>query len=180
MVCRSFSPIHLGAAFSTAMEPNWPPAAIDRKLCALASVPQCTQATINFDAVTLFADHNQEKMRDVQRHYGSQVRIRFNQPNCIFTLESRSPDLSVQEVMKQVWTGVASGVLRAACAIRSKRARPVSIICRAPRKARMNSPTPVLPLRFAVIGCGSVARAQHIPNIVKSSANDASHLCRPR
>lgn len=60
-----------------------------------------TQATINFDAVTLFADHNQEKMRDVQRHYGSQVRIRFHQPNCLFTLESRSPDLSVQDVMKQ-------------------------------------------------------------------------------
>jgi hypothetical protein len=59
------------------------------------------QATINFDAVTLFADHNQEKMRDVQRHYGGKVRIRFNQPNCLFTLESRSVDLSVADVMRQ-------------------------------------------------------------------------------
>jgi Carbon-nitrogen hydrolase len=58
-------------------------------------------ATVNFDAVTLFADQNQEKMRDVERHYGGDVRIRFNQPNCIFTLESRSADLSVSEVMRQ-------------------------------------------------------------------------------
>ena len=58
-------------------------------------------ATVNFDAVTLFADQNQEKMRDVERHYGRDVRIRFNQPNCIFTLESRSADLSVDEVMRQ-------------------------------------------------------------------------------
>lgn len=58
-------------------------------------------ATINFDAVTLFADHNQEKMRDVARHYGSKVRIRFNQSSCLFTLESRSADLSVQEIMRQ-------------------------------------------------------------------------------
>jgi len=60
-----------------------------------------TLATINFDAVTLFADFNQEKMRDVQRHYGEKVRIRFNQSNCLFTLESRSADLSVQEIMRQ-------------------------------------------------------------------------------
>lgn len=58
-------------------------------------------ATINFDAVTLFADFNQDRMRDVERHYGRQVRIRFNQHNCVFTLESRSPELSVQEVMRQ-------------------------------------------------------------------------------
>jgi len=58
-------------------------------------------ATINFDAVTLFADLNQEKMRDVERHYGGDVRIRFNQPNCLFTLESRSANLSVDEVMCQ-------------------------------------------------------------------------------
>lgn len=59
------------------------------------------QATINFDSVTLFADLNQQKMRDVQRHYGRGVRIRFDQPNCLFTLESRSVDLSVSEVMHQ-------------------------------------------------------------------------------
>jgi hypothetical protein len=58
-------------------------------------------ATVNFDAVTLFADHNQEKMRDVARHYGRDVRIRFNQHNCLFTLESRSADLPVDEVMRQ-------------------------------------------------------------------------------
>lgn len=59
------------------------------------------QATVNFDAVALFADQNQEKLRDVQRHYGSKVRIRFNQPNCLFMLESRSQDLSVAEVVRQ-------------------------------------------------------------------------------
>jgi len=59
------------------------------------------QATINFDAVTLFADYNQDKMRDVQRHYGRKVRIRFSQPDCIFTLESRSLDLSVNDIMRE-------------------------------------------------------------------------------
>lgn len=59
------------------------------------------QATINFDAVTLFADFNQDRMAEVQQRYGKQVRIRFDQPNCIFTLESRSADLSVAEVMRE-------------------------------------------------------------------------------
>lgn len=58
-------------------------------------------ATINFDAVTLFADYNQEKMNDIARHYGRDVRIRFSQDNCTFTLESRSADLSTEEIMKQ-------------------------------------------------------------------------------
>jgi Carbon-nitrogen hydrolase len=58
-------------------------------------------ATINFDAVTLFADHNQEKMRDIARHYGRDVRIRFNQENCLFTLESRSADISVKEIVNE-------------------------------------------------------------------------------
>lgn len=59
------------------------------------------QATINFDAVTLFADFNQSKIADVQRHYGAKVRVRFDQPNCNFLLESRSPDLSVTEIMRE-------------------------------------------------------------------------------
>jgi predicted amidohydrolase len=59
------------------------------------------QATINFDAVSLFADFNQEKIQDVQRHYGNKVRIRFDQPNCVFFLESRSADLSINEIMRQ-------------------------------------------------------------------------------
>lgn len=59
------------------------------------------QATINFDAVTLFADFNQQKLAAVQQHYGANVRIRFDQPNCTFFLESRSPDLSVADMMRE-------------------------------------------------------------------------------
>lgn len=58
-------------------------------------------ATLNFNSVTLFADHNQDRMRDVQRHYGRKVLVRFDQHNCIFTLESRCADLSVEEVMRE-------------------------------------------------------------------------------
>ena len=59
------------------------------------------QATINFNAVTLFADFNQERLRDVQQHYGTRVRVRFDQSNCTFFLESRSPDLSIHDIMQQ-------------------------------------------------------------------------------
>ena len=59
------------------------------------------QATINFDAVTLFADFNQDKIADVQRHYQEKVRVRFDQSNCIFLLESRSRDLSIADVMRE-------------------------------------------------------------------------------
>lgn len=59
------------------------------------------QATINFNAVSLFADLNQEKILDVQLHYGNKVRVRFDQSNCLFFLESRSADLSIHEIMRQ-------------------------------------------------------------------------------
>lgn len=62
---------------------------------------QMQLATINFDAVSLFADFNQSKMRDIQKHYGQKVRIRFDQANCNFFLESRSPELSIVEVMRE-------------------------------------------------------------------------------
>jgi hypothetical protein len=59
------------------------------------------QATINFDAVSLFADVNAEKIQALQRHYGLKVRVRFDQPNCLFFVESRSIDLSVGEIMRE-------------------------------------------------------------------------------
>src|SRR5579875_2694177 len=40
----------------------------------------------------------------------------------------------------------------------------------------MPTPDPTRPLRFAVIGCGSVARAQHIPNIAASPRMEL-HTC---
>lgn len=57
--------------------------------------------TINFDAITLFADFNQQKIYDIQSRYGCRVRVRFDQPNCTFTLESRCADLCVKDVMKE-------------------------------------------------------------------------------
>jgi hypothetical protein len=59
------------------------------------------QATINFDAVSLFADFNQEKIQDVRRHYGNKVSVRFDQSNCLFVLESRSADLSIKDAIKE-------------------------------------------------------------------------------
>ena len=58
-------------------------------------------ATVNFDRAVLFGNHNQEKIVDVQRAYGGQVQVTFDQPNCTYFLESRSPDVSVQEVIKR-------------------------------------------------------------------------------
>ena len=40
-------------------------------------------------------------MRDIQGRYGSKVRVRFDQPSCVFLLESRSPDLTVAELMRE-------------------------------------------------------------------------------
>lgn len=59
------------------------------------------QATINFNAVSLFADFNGEKIEAVQRHYGPKVCVRFDQSNCLFFVESRSVDLSIGEIMRE-------------------------------------------------------------------------------
>ena len=59
----SFWRIRHGAASSIAMARNWPLAAIGPRRCAPASGSPIEQATINFDAVTLFADFNQQKMQ---------------------------------------------------------------------------------------------------------------------
>ena len=58
-------------------------------------------ATINFDRAVLYGNHNQEKIIDIQRAYGSQISVTFDQPNATFLLESRSRHVSVQEVIKR-------------------------------------------------------------------------------
>ena len=58
-------------------------------------------ATINFDRVVLHIDFNQSRMVDIQRTYGERVRVTLNQHNSIFILESRSPDLTVREIMER-------------------------------------------------------------------------------
>ena len=40
-------------------------------------------------------------INDIQRAYGERVRIRFDQRNVTFVLESRCPDLKVQDVVKR-------------------------------------------------------------------------------
>jgi hypothetical protein len=59
------------------------------------------QATINFNAVSLFADFNGEKVQALQQHYGPKVRVRFDQSNCLFFVESRSIDLSIGEIIRE-------------------------------------------------------------------------------
>jgi predicted amidohydrolase len=57
-------------------------------------------ADINFDRVALYGNDNQEKMVDVARHYGERLSIVFDQQNVLFFLESRSPDLGIDAVLK--------------------------------------------------------------------------------
>ncbi|MCC6683051.1 MAG: carbon-nitrogen hydrolase family protein [Phycisphaeraceae bacterium] len=62
--------------------------------------PLCI-APINFDHVALFANLNQNKIVDVQRKYGQNLRIFFDQPNCTFHIESRSPSVTVGQIVKE-------------------------------------------------------------------------------
>lgn len=58
-------------------------------------------ARINFDRVVLFANHNQEKIVEIQQAHGADVGVKFDQENCTFVLESRSANLSVAELIKR-------------------------------------------------------------------------------
>ena len=58
-------------------------------------------ATINFDRVSLYADVNQLRIVDVQRRYGPRVRVTFDQPNVTFFLESLSPDVTCDAIVRE-------------------------------------------------------------------------------
>ena len=58
-------------------------------------------APVNFDAVVLYGNYNQERIVEIERAYGEKVRVRFDQQNVTFCLESRSDDLSVQDLVEE-------------------------------------------------------------------------------
>ncbi len=58
-------------------------------------------ATLNFDRVALFGNINQERIVEIERRYGRKVRVTFDQQNVLFFLESRSPDLSVCDLIRE-------------------------------------------------------------------------------
>ena len=56
-------------------------------------------ARINFDRALFHADGNQQKMVTIQRDLGQRVAITFDQPNCTFAVESRCPELNIQQII---------------------------------------------------------------------------------
>ena len=58
-------------------------------------------ATINFDRVALHTDACQQKIVAIQKKYGAQVGVRFDQQNALFYLESRSPEFTVADIMRE-------------------------------------------------------------------------------
>lgn len=58
-------------------------------------------ATLNFDRVALYGNHNQGKMAAVLGKYGRRVRVTFDQENCLWFLESRDPALAEQSIIAE-------------------------------------------------------------------------------
>ncbi len=58
-------------------------------------------ATLNFDRLALFANDNQNKIKDISQKYGDRVRVTFNQENCLFFLDTLDPELSEDEVVRE-------------------------------------------------------------------------------
>jgi predicted amidohydrolase len=58
-------------------------------------------ATINFDRGVFFGNINQQRIVDVQRAYGERVRVRFDQRNVLFVIESRAAELTIAEIVRE-------------------------------------------------------------------------------
>ena len=57
-------------------------------------------ATLNFDRQRFHGDFNQDKIVDIQKRYGMEVGIVFDQQNCSFYVESLSENFTVQDVIR--------------------------------------------------------------------------------
>jgi hypothetical protein len=58
-------------------------------------------ADINFDRECFFANDNQLKIVDLERHYGDEIRIEYDQDNCNYYIESLSPDFQMSDVKEK-------------------------------------------------------------------------------
>lgn len=58
-------------------------------------------ATLNFNRVSLFASHNQDKIVAMQEEYGAKIGVKFDQENCLFILESRDASLTIRELVEK-------------------------------------------------------------------------------
>jgi predicted amidohydrolase len=58
-------------------------------------------ATVNFDRGVFFGNVNQQRILEVQRAYGERVRVRFDQRNVLFVIESRSADLTIGAIVRE-------------------------------------------------------------------------------
>lgn len=100
-------------------------------------------ATINFDRLTFYGNHNQEHMVAVQEKYGQAVRITFEQPNCTFHLESRHADRSARQIAEEFGL-IPAGAYFADC----RRQRDTALGVPVPQVSRR--PSPVVSVRRLV------------------------------
>jgi hypothetical protein len=58
-------------------------------------------ATLNFDRVALFGNINQRQIIALREKYGDRIKITFDQPNCLWFLESLDPSLQESAIMEE-------------------------------------------------------------------------------
>ncbi len=58
-------------------------------------------ATINFDRATVCMDVSQQLIEQIYRDHGEKVRIEFDQDDCAHYIESRSADLTVDQLLAE-------------------------------------------------------------------------------
>jgi predicted amidohydrolase len=58
-------------------------------------------ATLNFDRMRVFATLTQKTLMDIETKYAGRILTSFDQNNCVYTFESRSPGITVAEMAKE-------------------------------------------------------------------------------
>lgn len=64
------------------------------------SLPIAT-AKINFDRKAFHLEHNGQFICEIEKRYGAKVKLVLDNPNSVFYLSSNSPDLTVDDIIKE-------------------------------------------------------------------------------